>query len=320
MPAFHVYKPADAYLVNGSSELNAPPEDFTGANPFRGVNPANGIVLYYQLPELAKTDDITLEIADASGRVVRTLTSKKDTSFKRWDGGPPAPATLPKSKGLNRFVWDMRHNTMPGVPGVYIEANYRGHKASPGKYRITMKQGAQTATTEATILANPLYTTDAATYAEYDAFMSEMERELSRMHETVNTLTDVQNQLKAVAAALPSDEKHASARRDADSLMTRLKAWDTDMVSRRSRAYDDVENFEQKFTAHYMFLINATESELPRVNQPSRDRRVQLDADWTRLKARSDAMINADIPALSRKLWDLGLGALWKIPTPRIVP
>jgi hypothetical protein len=92
------------------------------------------------------------------------------------------------------------------------------------------------------------------------------------------------------------------------------------MVSRRSRAYDDVENFEQKFTANYMFLINATESDLPRVNQPSKDRRIDLDTQWTRLKARSDAMINVDIPALNRKLFELGLGAIWKIPTPRIIP
>jgi hypothetical protein len=39
-----------------------------------------------------------------------------------------------------------------------------------------------------------------------------------------------------------------------------------------------------------------------------------------KLKARSDAMINTDIPALNRKLWDLGLGALWKIPAMRIIP
>ena len=320
VPAFHVYRPADAHLVNGSSELNAPADDFTGAHPFRGVNPANGVVLYYQLPELAKTDDVTLEIADASGRIVRTITSKKDTSFKRWDGGPPPAAALPKGRGLNRFVWDMRHNTMPGVPGVYIEANYRGHKAPPGRYRVTLRQGEKAVTTEATILANPLYATDAATYAEYDTFMSGMERELSGMHETVNTLTDVQNQLRTVIASLPTDEKHAAAKRDADSLMARLKAWDTDMVSRRSRAYDDVENFEQKFTAHYMFLINATESDLPRVNQPSRDRRSQLDAEWTRLKARSDAMLNTDIPALNRKLWDLGFGAIWLKPgAPKVI-
>ena len=54
-PAFHLFKPADSYLANGSSELNDPDDDFTGADTFRGVNPANGIVLYYELPELADT-------------------------------------------------------------------------------------------------------------------------------------------------------------------------------------------------------------------------------------------------------------------------
>jgi hypothetical protein len=284
------------------------------------VNPANGVVIYYQLADTSKGNDVTLEIADASGRVVRTLTSKKDTSAKKWDGGPPPPPALPRARGLNRFVWDMRHNTMVGVPNVYVEANYRGHKAIPGLYRFTLRQGSRSETTEASILQDPTYMTDAATYAEYDTFMSTMERELSRMHETVNTLNDVQTQLKALLGALPNDEKGAAAKRDADSLMAKLKAWDTDMVSRRSRAYDDVENFEQKFTANYMFLINATESDVPRVNQPSKDRRVQLDADWSKLKARSDAMINADIPALNRKLWELGLGALWKIPAMRIIP
>jgi hypothetical protein len=68
-----------------------------------------------------------------------------------------------------------------------------------------------------------------------------------------------------------------------------------------------------------MFMINATESDLPRVNQPSSDRLAQLQAEWTRLKARSDAMFNTDIPALNRKLWDLGLGAISGLPL-RIIP
>jgi hypothetical protein len=320
IPAFHVYKPANAYLANGSSELNDPEADFTGANTFRGVNPANGVVIYYMLPELAKTDEISLEIANPAGRIIRTITSRKDTTFKKWDGGPPVAPALPKAKGLNRFVWDMRHATIPGVPGVYIEANYRGHKASPGAYRFTLKLGDRVVATEAEILANPLYSIEAATYAEYDAFMSGMEAEVAAMHETVNRLNDAQGQLRTILGALPTDEKHASVRRDADSLVARLKAWDTDMVSRRSRAYDDVENYEQKFTAHYLFLINASESDLPSVNQSSRVRLTQLQVEWSRLKARSDAMINTDIPALNRKLWDLGFGAIWLKPgTPKVM-
>lgn len=311
-PAMHFYTPANAYLVNGGSELNNPDDDFTGASTFRGVNPANGIVLYYRLPEVAKTDTVTLQVADAAGRVIRTFTSVKDTSFHTWDGGPPAPSTLPTAKGLNRFVWDMRHATMAGVPGVYIEASYRGHKASPGRYRFTLQVGDRALSTEAEILANPLYTTDAGTYAEYDAFMSGVEREVTTMHETANRLWDAQGQLKAILAGMPPGEKYDAARTAGEGLLAKLKSWDDDMVSRKSKAYDDVENFAQKFSANWMFMINATESDLPRVNQPSRDRLAELQVQWEQLKARSDALIGQDIPALNRQLFDLGIAAIWK--------
>ena len=80
--------PTSAYLVNGSSELDRTEEEFTGANTFRGVNPATGVVLYYQLPELKKTDEITMEIKDAAGNTVRSFSSKADEKFVRYDGGP----------------------------------------------------------------------------------------------------------------------------------------------------------------------------------------------------------------------------------------
>jgi hypothetical protein len=73
-----------------------------------------------------------------------------------------------------------------------------------------------------------------------------------------------------------------------------------------------VENFPNKFTADYLFLINQTESDLPLVNQPSRDQLEQLNAQWAKLKARADQLTAGDIPALNKKLWELGVGAIWK--------
>ena len=64
----------------------------------------------------------------------------------------------------------------------------------------------------------------------------------------------------------------AAIKKDGDALLKKMKAWDEDMVQRKSKAYDDVENFPNKFTANYLFLINQTESDIPRVNQPSLDR------------------------------------------------
>jgi hypothetical protein len=139
-----------------------------------------------------------------------------------------------------------------------------------------------------------------------------MERELTAMHRLVNSLYDQQQQLEALLAALPKNESYAAVRRDGEAVLAQLKAWDGEMIQRRSRAYDDVENFPNRFTANYLFLINQTESDMPRVDQASLDRLAQLNAEWSRLKARADRLAVEEIPALNRKLWELGVGAVWK--------
>jgi photosystem II stability/assembly factor-like uncharacterized protein len=311
-PEFGIYRPSPAYLVNGSSELDATKTEFTGADPLRGVNPSTGAVIYFRLPQLKKDESITMEIRDTGGALVRTFTSKADETAKKWDGAPKPDPVLSKNKGLNRFVWDLRYPTMPGVPNVYIESRYAGHKAAPGKYSISLKLEGQTVSTEAEILPNPLYPTDAATYREYHRLMSGMEVELTAMHHMINDLYEKQKQLESLLSAFPAGEKHAAVKKEAEALLKKMQAWDGDMVQRKSKAYDDVENFPNKFTADYLFLINATESEIPRVTQPSLDRMKDLNAQWATLKARASEILDKEIPALNRKMWDAGLGAIWK--------
>jgi len=311
MPAFSVYKPNNAFLANFGSELDDSDEDFKGANRTRGVNPANGIVVYYNLPETKKTDKVTLEIRDAAGNLVRSFSSEPDKTYRRWDGGPQSEPTLNKSKGLNRFVWDMRYPTMPGVPGVYIEASYAGHKAVPGKYTITIAFGGQKVTTDAEILANPLYPTTAAQYAEFHQVMSSMESEVVTMHRTVNSMYEKQKRLESLIGSLGDDPKFANARKSGEELLKKIKAWDDEMVQRKSKAYDDVENFPNRFTANYMYLINQTEGDIPRVGQPSLDLKKQYDAEWATLKSRATEILDKDIPALNKLLWEAGKGAIW---------
>ncbi|HKY43593.1 MAG TPA: hypothetical protein VJM50_10895, partial [Pyrinomonadaceae bacterium] len=305
-----LYRPASAYLVNGSSELDRTQDEFKGSNTYRGVNPATGVVLYYQLPELKKDDVITMEIKDSAGILVRSFSSKADDKFPRSENGPPPDPLLSKTKGLNRFVWDMRYSSMPGIPNVRIEGNWTGHKAIPGKYALTLKIPGQTFSTEAEILANPLYPTTPALYTEYHQTMLGMETELTTMHRMVNSLYEKQKQLESLLESLP--EKFSALKREGDALLKKMKAWDEDMVQRKSKAYDDVENFPNKFTANYLFLINHTESDIPRVNQPSLDRLKELNGQWTTLKARGTELLERDIPAYNKRLWDAGLGAIWK--------
>jgi hypothetical protein len=309
--SFSLFNPSPAYLINGGSDLDETNSEFTGMGTSRGVNPSTGVVIYYQLPELKDSIKLTMEIKDAAGNVVNTFSSKKDSTYKKYDGGPPAEPILSKSKGLNRFVWNMRYSTMPGVPDVYIESSYRGHKAIPGKYTVTLKAGDQKLSTDAEILANPLYPTDAATYKEYDNIMNGMEKELTTMHKMVNSMNEKRLQLESLLKTL-ADAKFVALKKEGDSLAKKMKAWDEDMIQRKTKVYDDADNFPAKFTANYLFLINQTESDIPNLNQPSLDRMKELNAEWRTLKNRGVEIADKDIPALNKKLWEAGLGAIWK--------
>ncbi len=308
--AFKVFQPENAMLINGSSELNSSAASVTGTNPLRGVNPANGVVIYYHVPTKNKKNTLILEIRDEQGQLVQRFSSKKDTGFKKWAGGPPAQAALSKVKGLNRFVWDMRYPTRSGVPGVYIEGNYRGHKARPGKYVITLKKGSEESSTSFQILPNPLYPTEASTYEAYHQLMFDMTKTFNDMHQSVNTIYDYKKQIESILKRLPNTDQYQVIQSEGKALIKKMKTWDEDMVQRKSKAYDDVENFPNKLTANYLFLINQTESDIPKIIQPVLERRKELDAQWAPLNVTAKEIMEKAVPDFNQKLWKLGIGAV----------
>ncbi|MFN7116647.1 MAG: glycosyl hydrolase [Saprospiraceae bacterium] len=304
-----LYTPEDAILSNDGSELNGNSEDFDGTNLLRGVNPANGVVIYYYLPEAMDSTDLEMTITDQNGNLVRRLSSKANKDFQSYPGGPSPEPTISKKKGLNRFVWDMQYPTMTGAPTAYIEGSFEGHKAAPGTYTLQLKSGKQELKTTFKILPNPLYELTQEDYTAYHQFMTAAEQELNAMHQMVNDIMKLQKQLNEILPTL-NNPAQQGLKKEAQDLVAKMKAWDEDMVQRKSKAYDDVENFPNKFTANYLFVINQANSSIPRITQPMRDRITELNTEWAKLKQRGEAILNTAIPPLNKKLWEAGIGAL----------
>ena len=303
----HVYQPAASVLLNGSSELNGNNPSFNGTNPLRGVNPANGAVIYYQLPKSESKEPIELTITTSSGELVRSYSSVKDTTFSRWAGGPPPAPVLGKKEGLNRFVWDLRYPILEGIPDVYIEGSYRRHKVIPGTYNITVSQGEHSSTTTIDVSPHPLYDTTTEQYEEYHLIMSEMEATLSNMHRSVNEMADMRKDLFNASKKLSANDDLGV---ETKALITKMKNWDDEMVQRKTQAYDDVENFPNKLSANYLFLINQTESDIVKVTEAARKRKLELDEEWTPLREQASAILNTEIPMVNKKLWEAGVGAI----------
>ncbi len=307
---FKLLTPEDAIIGNWRSQLNYSSENFSGTDDSEGVNPANGVVFYYYLPRKSKNKELTLEIKDKDGNVVRTIRSKSNLNYQRYPGGPSPEPTLSNNIGLNRFVWDMRHQSLPGIPTAYIEGSYRGHKAMPNLYSASLKQEDKISEVSFSILPNPLYNISKDEYLETHKFKIITEANLTDMHNRVNKLKKTQRQLIKIIKELPKEQKYIGLKSKGEAIIQQLKSWDEDMVQRKSKAYDDVENFPNKFTAEYIFLMNQNDSSIPKLNSASKNRLEELNKEWIELKNRSEELIQKVIPAYNKLLWNNEIGAL----------
>ncbi|MFT6055006.1 MAG: hypothetical protein ACJASP_001903, partial [Roseivirga sp.] len=303
-----LYEPEPSIYGSWRSPLNGNSDSFKGTDPFEGINPASGVVIYYELPAVTDSAEVKMEIRNSAGQLIRSFTNKAAKGFKSYPGGPPAPAKISAQKGLNRFVWDKLNETMPGIPMAYLEANFRGHMVSPGDYTIKVVFEGKEVETKAKIVANPLVKFTAANHAAFDQFMTAVEAELTAMHDMINKLYNIKNQLSSVLSTVTDKALKA----EGEAIVTALDTWDKSMVQRMSKAYDDVENFPNMFTAEYIFMINHSDSSIPLVAQSNRDRKAELDVIWAAKKAQAEAWMKGTLPDFNKKLWEAGIGALNK--------
>ncbi|HKP75975.1 MAG TPA: hypothetical protein VJT67_10560, partial [Longimicrobiaceae bacterium] len=108
-------RPAAVVRARWNTNTDTPlPPDEPGA-----PNPPDGAVIDYRLVRAA-TAPVTLEVLDASGRVVRRFSSADSVRPVRTEGNVPWWWVRPEQKlsaaaGMHRFVWDL-HETDVAVP------------------------------------------------------------------------------------------------------------------------------------------------------------------------------------------------------------
>lgn len=274
---FTLYQPEPTLIANWYSSMSG--DQPTGTHPFQGVNPAEGMVIYYELPVLEQEQEITLLIKDTDGNLVRQFTSTPDKNYVSYEGAPSKKPVLPAEEGLNRFVWDMRYPMLYGAPEVYIEGSFSGHQAIPGKYTITLKTGDLEAEIETSIVANPLFDITAEQYREYHETLSKTEATYNLMTRITNSNYKQLEQLKCMIETIDPKGKEAIMDK-ARGYLEKMQGFDKVMVQRLAQAYDDVENYENGFTAHYLTALNQADSQIPVITQGFKQRIAELNQEW----------------------------------------
>ena len=305
---------ADAYLFNPRPALRLRGGFGGGRSPRNaGANPPGPAVIYYNLAE-APDDDITLEIFDSEGNSVRKLTSKKPS-------GPPSggffggggSSRLPKEKGLNRFVWNLRYEDPARVPKAIIWGRARGATALPGQYEIKLTVGEATYSVPLEVKPDPRFTGSPDDLRRQFDLVVEINAEVDRAHRAVNAIRDARAQVAALQKRLKKSggEENAALLDAAKALIEKLDGVEGKIHQMKAKSGQDVLNYPILLNNKLVILAGSLEgSDRPpaeQVREVFEDLKarlmVQLDA-WGAIRATDLAAFNqsvsdAGVPAVS---------------------
>ena len=259
----------------------------------QGTNPASGAVIYYWLPD-TPSGKVTLDILDHDGKVVRTFSGKpeppaaksddkqagdgkgekedkdKDAEPADPDDGGRRSRPDPKltvTKGLNRFVWDLRYAKAKKLPGMILwSGDPAGPMAVPGDYQVRLTAGSETATAPLHLLPDPRSHATPADLAAQQSFLLAVRDKLDATHDAIRRIRETREQLETLRKRLappedkvdkadkaektetpaPQTAQTAAVRDAAKALAGKLTAIEEALYQTKSHSNEDPLNFPVK--------------------------------------------------------------------------
>jgi hypothetical protein len=218
--------------------------------PGLGQNPPSGAAVYYHLGrEPGENEEVTLEFVDASGAVVRRLTSKPkpDPAAAPSDeeGGPPrGPQKLPAKAGLNRAVWDLRGEESSRFKGLILwSGELRGPVVPPGRYDVRLTAGGQTLTQPLDVRKDPRLPTTDADFAKQHDLRRKIRDKLTETHEAIGRIRDVREQVRAAASRSNAASGRAEVAAAAEAIDKKLTSVEEALYQTRNQSSQDPLNY-----------------------------------------------------------------------------
>jgi hypothetical protein len=233
-----------------------------------GENPPNGAIIdFYVKAAPAEKQEVKLEILDSAGKVIRTYSSLKPPQ-----AGPeeaefageisPKERLAPKA-GMNRFVWDLRYESAPKIPGYSLweyEEGTLGPLAVPGQYQVRLTAEGKTLTETFEVKSDPRLALRASSLQQQFDLAMKVHQQLVRLMTTVNQIRSVDAQLKSLEKVLGGASASKPITTSAAELEEKLRPVEDKLIDPKITASEDSLNYPIQFDGKLAQLFSAIES------------------------------------------------------------
>jgi photosystem II stability/assembly factor-like uncharacterized protein len=296
---------ADGHLFDPSPAVR-----FRGGGWSRGQfvadNPPSGAILYYYLKEKPK-DEITLEILDGAGEVIR-----KYSSVEKKGEGKPLPErpeskekldVLPVEPGMHRFVWDLRYELPDFVPSVIWDMGApNGPMALPGRYTVRLNVAGQSYTAPLEVKMDPRVTTPLADLQRQFALMRDLRKLIGDVHGGVHQIRDVRAQLRALHRRVAGNGDGKELAAAAEAMERKMAPVEAELIEVLAKSSQDMCNYPTRLSSKIGWLDNVVDSADTAPTRQSVELYKEFRARADRELAKWQQILAQDVAALNRRV------------------
>lgn len=295
-----LYQPQTALLLNY-------PTEFDKRQPV-GENPPAGAMIDYYFASAPK-EEVTLEVLDAQGKLVRHLSSKekKDNDQpEEWPDRVQSAKTIPVAEGMNRFAWDLRYDEPVKTPGAFYSGDGpKGPKIMPGDYQVKLTAGGKAFTAPLHVVMDPrIKGAEPAVEKQFELSMQVRER-ISQLHTAINEIRDVKMQIKSLHTKFGEDAKAKPVLEAADDLGKKMSAVEEQLIQVNMKSSEGNLVFPNMLNERFDTFSHVIDGANAAPTQPQLDVFKMLSdgldeqlKTWSQIKAEDVPKIGTQIKAL----------------------
>jgi hypothetical protein len=309
VPEVRLYHPQPAYHLHFPLEVNR-------RRPV-GDNPPRGAVIDYFLKTKPSADEkITLEILDAQGKALRTLSNHKKEKFEQpaeWPDREPPADLLPDAAGMNRFAWDLRVEDPREIPGAfYADEGPRGPVVNPGSYvvRLTTRSAVQSVPLE--VVPDPRLkdTVTAGDLAAHWDLMTRTTQDIDALHRAVNQMRTMRRNLetlKAWAGGEAGGKTLVAGAADFDKHMAPIEE---QLIQVNMKASEDNLRYPNRLNEQYDTFIATVDADDVAPTVAQQEVYTDLHRRLVEQLEKWKSLANTELPALNARMQEAGVPRL----------
>src|SRR5262249_14494141 len=288
------------------------PEEFDKRQPV-GDNPPPGAIVDYYF-KTAPKEEVSLDILDSSGKVVRHLSNKEKKEAEQppeWPDRVERVKTIPAKEGMNRFAWDLRYDDPIQIPGAfYSSTGPKGPLALPGDYQVKLTVGGKSQTAPLKLLIDPRNKGQEGALQKQFAVAAQVNDRMSQLHQTVNEIRDLRSQIQSLHKRFGDDQRLKPALTAADDLDPKMSEVDQKLIQVNMKGSQANSAFQNMLNERFDTFSHTIETGDGEPTKPQLDvfqiLSSQLDEQlrkWAQLKSEdlpkvSELIKQANLPAL----------------------